>query len=176
MKRLYKALDYLPPVLVFTGTVFVRHFNIIFVVIPFDTSFHFGLMTVNALFGGFLYSNYSILTGLLDNSTVQEIHGTNIIQKRNILASKGIMYAAFSVLSGIYMLLMADKSGVIWDTISCFAANCEIILMVTAIAYYLLSLRSTNTLTEMLYRDEDSLDENEVSARKDAIINEGNRK
>lgn len=118
-------LGSLPLVLIFAGTIFVRWFNIIFVIIPVDTSFHFGLMTVNALFGGFLYSNYSILVGLLDNSTIQSIQGTNIMAKRNALASKGIIYAAFSVLSGIYILLMVNRTGVIWDTIFCFAINCE---------------------------------------------------
>lgn len=176
MKRLYKVLDYLPLVLVFTGTVFVRCFNIIIVVIPVDTSFHFGLMTVNALFGGFLYSNYSILVGLIDNSTIQRIHGTNIMEKRNTLASKGIMYAALSVLSGIYISLMVDRTGKMWDILSCFAINCEIVFMVTAIMYYLLSLRSTNSLTKALYEDEEALGKDEVSARKDAIVHEGKQR
>ena len=173
MKRLNKVLASLPLVLIFAGTIFVRWFNIIFVIIPIDPSFHFGLMTVNALFGGFLYSNYSILVGLLDNSTIQSIQGTNIMAKRNALASRGIIYAAFSVLSGIYILLMVDRTGEIWDTIFCFAINCEIVFMVTAIIYYLLSLRSTNSLTKALYKDEDALGEDEVSALKNAIVNEG---
>lgn len=173
MKQLNKVLGSIPLILIFTGTIFVRCFRIILVIIPIDASFHFGLMTVNALFGGFLYSNYSILVGMLDNSTIQSIRGTKIMEKRNALAKKGIIYAACSVLSGIYILLMSDKTGRMWDIISCFAINCEIVCMIAAIIYYLLSLRSTNSLTRKLGKDEDILSKDEVSAIKDAIVKEG---
>ncbi|MFR1479561.1 MAG: hypothetical protein ACLSB9_29660 [Hydrogeniiclostridium mannosilyticum] len=60
-----------------------------------DPSFHFNLITVNALFGGFLYTNYSLLLGLLDNSIVEKVKNTKIISKRNSHILKGIIYAGF---------------------------------------------------------------------------------
>lgn len=172
MDRFYKVLSFLPLMLVFGGTILAERLDIVLVTIPLDSSFHFGLMTVNALFGGFLYSNYSMLVGLLDNSTIHAIQGTKIMVRRNTLAIRGIVYAVFSVLSGIYITLMVDQSGKPWDTIYCFAINCEIVFMITSITYYLLSLRSTNILTKALYNSE-GLSKDEIERTIADINNEG---
>lgn len=63
-----------------------------------NPSFHFDLITVNALFGGFLYTNYSLLIGILDNSIIEKVKNTDIIGKRNSHILKGIVYATVSVI------------------------------------------------------------------------------
>lgn len=173
MNRFYKVLSFLPLMLVFGGTILAKGLDVVLVTIPIDSSFHFGLMTVNALFGGFLYSNFSTLVGLLDNSTIQAIHGTKIMSRRNTLAIRGIIYAAFSVLSGIYITLMFDRVGKPWEITCCFAINCEIVFMISSITYYLLSLKSTYSLTKALYNDSNGLSKDEIADKVDAIMNEG---
>ena len=82
-------------------TVFVLTTNKAAVVVPDDESFHFNLITVNALFGGFLYTNYSLLIGILDNPQVKKAQNTEIISKRNSHILHGIVYATVSVVSGL---------------------------------------------------------------------------
>lgn len=66
--------------------------------VPLEPSFHFSLITVTAIFGGFLYTNYSLLIGLLDNKIITQLTGTTIIEKRNRHILNGIIYATVSVI------------------------------------------------------------------------------
>ena len=66
-KKWKRFISYLPAIIAVVCTVFVLTTNKAAVVVPDDESFHFNLITVNALFGGFLYTNYSLLIGILDN-------------------------------------------------------------------------------------------------------------
>ena len=93
-----------------------------------DPSFHFNLITVNALFGGFLYTNYSLLLGLLDNSIVEKVKNTKIISKRNSHILKGIIYATVSVMAGLYLVLVPTNGSKFLHAIYCFMQNAEIII------------------------------------------------
>jgi len=88
-----------------------------------DPSFHFNLITVNALFGGFLYTNYSLLLGLLDNSIVEKVKNTKIISKRNSHILKGIIYATVSVMAGLYLVLVPTNGSKFLHAILLFHAK-----------------------------------------------------
>ena len=94
-----------------------------------DPSFHFNLITVNALFGGFLYTNYSLLLGLLDNSVVEKVKNTKIISKRNSHILKGIICATVSVIAGLYLVLVPTNGSKLLHAIYCFMQNAEISFM-----------------------------------------------
>ena len=83
MKTSWKVLGTFPVLFSILCTIAVEIFDVVLVSLPVDSAFHFSLMTVNALFGGFLYSNYGMLVGLLDNETIQKVKGTAIMTKRN---------------------------------------------------------------------------------------------
>lgn len=132
-------------------TVLVEIFYVVLVEIPTDSSFHFGLMTVNALFGGFLYSNYGLLVSLLDKELIQKVKCTNIMEKRNADVFCGIVYATFSVLCGLVIVFMSDRLN---SFVLCFAVNGEIVFMISAIGFYLLSLLEMNRLLKALNKDD----------------------
>ena len=61
----------LPLIFSAAGCIYILCGGAPLLIVADDPSFHFNLITVNALFGGFLYTNYSLLLGLLDNSIVE---------------------------------------------------------------------------------------------------------
>lgn len=137
-----------PAIVSVMSTTLAIAFDFIIATIPMASEFHFGLMTVNALFGGFLYSNYGMLVGLIDNETIQKVKGTEIIAKRNAKVLFGIVYATLSVVCGLYIVIISHRLG---NALLCWAINAEIVFMATAIIFYLWSLREMNRLIRALY-------------------------
>lgn len=136
-----------------------------------ESSFHFDLMTVSALFGGFLYTNYSLLVGLLDNKIVEKLKNTDIIQKRNEHIIKGIVYSVISVVAGLLLALKGASKGRITTAICCFAQSVEIVFLVFCIVYFILSLKEMNALIAALHVPTNKKSENEISELKDEVIN-----
>lgn len=176
MKRTGKILCIVPVLLAILGTILVKLFGISFISIPAVSDFHFGLMTVNALFGGFLYSNYGMLVGLLDNETIQKVKGTSIMARRNALVLAGIVYATLSVISGLYITLIGIKAGCVYEWLFCLMINCEIVFMIAAMVFYLLSLVAMNQLVKALYGTNKKLGKRKIKQIKDEIINAGKDK
>lgn len=94
IKKLYNVA---PLICSIIGCIYILLGGSPWIIVPSDSSFHFNLITVNALFGGFLYTNYSLLIGLLDNRIVEKVRHTDIISNRNSHILKGIIYATSSV-------------------------------------------------------------------------------
>ena len=137
--------------------------------IPDDTSFHFNLITVNALFGGFLYTNYSLLIGLLDNSIIEKVRNTNIIEKRNTHILKGIVFATGSVVAGLFMVLTPIGLSGMLKILRCFMLNVEIVFMAFLIIYFLLSLYEMNILIKNTNNPKGKKSEEEIIALKEKI-------
>ena len=123
--RLIAAIS--PALISFISCILVYFFNIILIVIPNDHAFHFNLITVNALFGGFLYTNYSLLFGVLDHQIIKKVAGTNIIKKRNSHILRGIVCATFSVISGLFIVLAPQNRTGIISFLYCLMINIEIV-------------------------------------------------
>lgn len=172
MKRLWKKLSFFPILFAILCTIIVKVFDCAFVSVPADASFHFGLMTVNALFGGFLYSNYGVLVGLLDNDIVQKVQGTDIMTRRNAQVLFGIMYATLSVACGLYITLIGIQKSTIGEFLYCCMLNGEIVFMITAMGFYLLSLKEMNCLVKALHTTGNHLSKTEVSNLKRKIVEE----
>ncbi len=141
----------LPTIISIVSTILVVAFDLVIVTIPVASEFHFGLMTVNALFGGFLYSNYGMLVGMLDNETIQKVKGTEIMAKRNEKVLFGIVYATLSVVCGLYIVLISHRLG---NALLCWAINAEIVFMITAMIFYLCSLCEMNRLVKALNKSD----------------------
>jgi len=175
VKKLIKILiDVLPLLLSVIGCIYVLCGGKQLVKIPSDTNFHFSLITVNALFGGFLYTNYSLLIGLLDNDIVEKIKSTNIIHKRNIHILKGIIYSTFSVVSGLCFVLIPPSDSKIQSIMSCFMGNVEITFMAFVILYFTLSLREMKILIDSVHYSKNAKSEEEIQSLKAKI--KGNHK
>lgn len=173
MKLFGKICCMIPILLSVLGAVFVELFDVVFLVISTDSSFHFGLMTVNALFGGFLYSNYGMLVGLLDNDTIQKVKGTTIMARRNALVLAGIVYATLSVVCGLYITLVGIGASGTYEWLFCWMINGEVVFMIAAMVFYLLSLIEMNRLVKALYNTGERLGKRRISQMKKRIMNVG---
>ena len=160
-----------PVLLSILGTILVKLFDIFLIAIPMESDFHFGLMTVNALFGGFLYSNYGLLVGLLDNDTIQKVKGTSIMTRRNAHVLAGIMYAALSVVCGLYITLVGIRDGCVYEWLFCWKINGEVVFMIAAMVYYLLSLVEMNRLVKALYNTGGRVGTRKIKELKKKIMN-----
>ena len=133
----------------------------------FFISFHFNLITVNALFGGFLYTNYSLLIGLLDNKIIEQVQNTSIIAKRNSHILKGIIYATISVISGLCLVLI-PQSFLPWLT--SLLINVEITFMGFLIIYFILSLKEMSKLVKLLHNSNDKDKDNKIASVKSKFL------
>ena len=170
MKTSWKVLGTFPVLFSILCTIAVEIFDVVLVSLPVDSAFHFSLMTVNALFGGFLYSNYGMLAGLLDNETIQKVKGTAIMTKRNWQVLCGIVYATLSVVCGLYITLIGEREGTIGECLFCWMINGEIVFMIASMAFYLLSLKEMNRLVKALYKTGEHLSKSEVKEIKRKVI------
>lgn len=144
------------------------------VIVPFDLTFHFNLITVNALFGGFLYTNYSLLVGLLDNAIVEKVKHTKIISKRNSHILKGIICATASVIAGLYLVLVPSSTSQFLAIIYSFMQNAEIVFMAFLIFYFLLSLKEMCVLVNSIHNSKGAKTEADIKELKNKI--KSNRK
>lgn len=168
-KKWKRFISYLPAIIAVVCTVFVLTTNKAAVVVPDDESFHFNLITVNALFGGFLYTNYSLLIGILDNPQVKKAQNTEIISKRNSHILHGIVYATVSVVSGLgFVLLPQSTMWLIWAT-KCLLVNVEIVFMAFLILYFLLSLVEMNSLVNGVSSTPKKKSDEEISEIKELM-------
>ncbi len=134
-----------------------------------DASFHFSLITVNAIFGGFLYTNYSLLIGLLDNSIIEKIKNTDIIRKRNEHIIRGIVYATISVLAGLYLVLILPGNLPISKSVYNFVQSIEVVYMIFLIIYFLLSLYEMSLLVKGIHSPDNAKTDEEIKLLKTQI-------
>lgn len=170
MKKARKVLcDVLPLICSVAGCVYICLGGMPILIVPSDASFHFNLITVNALFGGFLYTNYSLLLGLLDNSIIEKVKHTQIISKRNSHILKGIIYATVSVVAGLYLVLTPADGSLPQQVIHCFMENTEIVFMAFLIFYFLLSLKEMNVLINAIHNTNGAKTNEEIKQLKEKL-------
>lgn len=172
MKRIFRILlDVLPLILSFIGLGYsLKNGHPCFLVCP-DNSFHFDIITVNAVFAGFLYTNYSLLIGLFDNAVIKKIQNTSIIKKRNQHIMRGIIYATISVVSGLYLVLIPQGSSHFSKAVWYLFQNAEIVFMGFLIIYFLLSLYEMSSLVKSVHQTDEYKTDAEIKALKDQIRN-----
>ncbi len=171
-KKENKLISYLPLLISVACTAFVLITKKAIVTIPVDGSFHFNLITVNALFGGFLYTNYSLLIGVLDNPQIQKAGNTEIINKRNRHILHGIIYATVSVVAGLGFVLLTQSTVWVIRAIKCLLVNSEIVFMAFLIVYFLLSLAEMNSLVNGVTGTPKKKSRKEISEIQDMIKNQ----
>jgi hypothetical protein len=165
-KKKKRFVSYLPAIISAVCTAVVIVTKKAIVTVPDDGSFHFNLITVNALFGGFLYTNYSLLIGILDNPQIKKAENTEIISKRNTHILHGIIYATVSVIAGLsFILLPQSTMWLIW-AIKCLLVNTEIVFMAFLILYFLLSLIEMNNLVNGVSKTSKKKSDEEISEIK----------
>jgi len=164
---LYWALPLLVSLL---GSIFAYNKIWCLFIVPYDASFHFSLITVNALFGGFLYTNYSLLLGLADNEVLKKVQATDIIHKRNSHILQGILYSVISVVSGLYLVLNTNHPPKgLRAFIDILCINVEITFMGFAILYFALSLYEMHRLINIVNTPEYKKSESEIDSLREKI-------
>lgn len=120
-----------------------------------QSDFHFSMVTINSIFAGFLYTNYSLLLGLLDNDTVQKLLGTSVIKRRNDRIFAGIMYAVASIIAGLILAIITAQNSanntskiisVSGNWILSLLCGAEFVFMVFGILYFAMSIKEMHTL------------------------------
>lgn len=173
MKKRFAKQDWLIPVFIaFAGSIYVYASGVPLLIVPTDKTFHFNLITINALFGGFLYTNYSLLIGLSDNKVMEKLRNTNIIEKRNHHIFNGILYATLSVIAGILLILYPDNNYLLTKLIYPFLQNSEIVFMVSLIIYFLLSLKEMNTLVNNISASDNRISKTEIEEIRRKVVSE----
>ena len=157
------------PVLLTASGCILSLFNKHLLLLSIEDSFHFNLITVNALFGGFLYTNYSLLLGLMDNTIIEKIKNTSIIEKRNRHISSGIIYATVSVLAGLYVVLFSTGETLFSKALFLFALNAELVFMTFVIGLFVLSLHEMNLLVMATNKSNNKKSKEEIVALKNQI-------
>lgn len=128
--------------------------------IPTDPSFHFGLITVSSIFAGFLFTNYSLLPGIVQTELGKKIEATNLIDNRNQYIQHGIRCAVISILAGVFLSI--DFS----ENIDEFVTNklvclpniliyTEIVFMIFTVIFFTVSMYKMNILIKATYRNSD---------------------
>lgn len=166
--KLKNYLGLLPIALSFLGFVSVFYFDKVWIIVPYDYSFHFSLITVNALFGGFLYTNYSLLIGVLDNKIVEKVRNTSIIEKRNQNILRGIMYATISATAGLLTILIPMESYFLL-MIKSLMVNIEIVFLFFLIFFFVLSLIEMHILIKHISMPINKKTKEEIAAVKKII-------
>ena len=146
-----KLINTLPLLISIIGFVSSHIFHVTFVYLPADSSFHFNLVTINALFGGFLFTGLSLMVGFLDNAIINKLKGTDIIKRRNQHIIKGISYSVISVCASLLFILYPETQNPSKAFVRTVLCNFEITYMFFGIAYFLLSLKEISSLVEKLY-------------------------
>lgn len=174
MEKRQKILCIFPILLVLVCSVAVAGFHFSIIEITDDSSFHFGIMTVNALFSGFLYSNYGLIVGLLDNEAIKQVNGTDIMQKRNIHVLWGIAYATLSVLCGLYIVLIGYPTNQLSSVVYIIILNGEMIFMISAICLYLTSLIEMNQVITALHNPQSNDSKQKIEEIRNQILSDDN--
>lgn len=161
-KKLSNSLRYLPMIITIYGFICVTVFHHTTCLIPLDSGFHFSLITVNALFGGFLFTNYSILLSVLDRKTIKLLNATTIIAKRNRHISQGILCASISVIASLIIILFPDLAEGWLYIVQVFVLNVEITYLIFVIIYFLLSMYEMNQLFKTFFPSASKAEEAEM--------------
>ncbi len=169
MKHLRKLCYFLPIICSFIGWIVTIVSKELWFDLPCDTSFHFNLITVNALFGGFLYTNYSLLIGILDHPIIKKVEKTDIIKKRNSHILKGIVCAVVSAVSGILIVLFPQKCTTLQFATISFLENAEIVFMAFLILYFLLSLYEMQKIIKVIHPSSNTKEIKEIERLKERI-------
>ena len=161
-----------PAIISLLCSIAAYYFDIVLICVPTDDSFHFNLITVNALFGGFLYTNYSLLLGILDTKVAKKVANTNIIPKRNTHILRGIVYSTLSVLSGLYVVFTHPNNEGMFGFLYCLMINAEGMFMLFLILYFLLSLNEMNQLLSKIHTPDGNMSRENVQQLKHNILND----
>lgn len=153
------------------GCIYILYGNSPWIVIPTNSSFHFNIITVDALFGGFLYTNYSLLIGLLDNNIIEKVKNTEIIYKRNLHILNGIICATISVLAALCIIFGLFSNTYLGPVIYCFTQNAEIAFMLFLIIYFSLSLKEMNELVYTIHHPNQKKSAKDINKLKEKIRN-----
>ena len=142
--------------------------------LTFDDSLHFGIITTCSIFAGFLYTNYSILLDFSNSKTGEALQNTNIINKRSKHITHGILSSVISIISGLVLTIDVNEkiSSFIYNHIPwcmMFAYYIEIIFVFTTIILFIKSLFEMKHIVDKKHQTKRTLDNNKLNDFKEQL-------
>lgn len=141
-----------------------------------QSSFHFSMITINSIFAGFLYTNYSLLLGLLGNEKINKLLGTSIIKKRNDRIFIGIICSVVSIIAGLILAIATayntgQTSQVQITGNLAFSAIfiVETVFMAFGIIYFTLSIKEMHVLVSAASKPTKKVDQDIIQKVRTAI-------
>lgn len=146
----------------------------------YDLDFHFGLMAVAALFGGFLYTNYSLLADRVNHPKIAELNLTSVIDKRNQRILNGVISAVFSVLASLCLVLSSHPSFIYGHGLKAiilnwkyyvylYLQNAEIVFLICMVFFFMKSFGDMNNLLQIIRKPSSRIDDQELDKIKELI-------
>lgn len=149
--KLRSYVIFVPALLLIVITLFSFLFKFELLKLDMDSSFHFSLITINSIFAGFLYTNYSLLLGLSDNEVVKKLKNSTLIEKRNKHILSGILSAVISVIAGLVIVIIQfDTKSIPQKYVKDFLVELELLYMALSIIFFLLSIKEIHVLIQAI--------------------------
>lgn len=138
--------------------------------LPMDSTFHFSLVTINSIFAGFLYTNYSLLLGLSDNEVIKRLKNSTLIEKRNKHILSGILSAVISVIVGLIIVIIdLDVKSTPQKYVNDFLVEIELLYMALSIIFFLLSIKEIHVLIHAVNKSDKKMTDEQLEEIKKNI-------
>lgn len=137
--------------------------------------FQFNIITVSAIFAGFLYTNYSILIGISDTQIVKKISSTDLIEKRNNHILMGILNNFCSITLGLVLIIIYSYYGGLEYSACRFLQIAEIIYMLSSILFFGLSLREMNNIIKSVFNANKVFEDDDIKKIENILKSSGEK-
>lgn len=145
-----------------------------------DSDFHFGLMAIAALFGGFLYTNYSLLADIVEHPKIEELNLTSAIDKRNQRICNGVISSVLSALASLCLVLFSKPSFIHGHGIKSFAQNwkyyvylyvqnAEVVFLICMVFFFIKSFKDMDKLLQIIRKPSSKIDDQKLVEIKESI-------
>lgn len=146
-----------------------------------NSDFHFGLMAIAALFGGFLYTNYSLLVDIVEHPKVAELNLTSVIERRNQRICNGVISAVFSALASLCLVLFSQPSFIHGHSliksiipnwkyyVYLYIQNAEVVFLICMVFFFIKSFKDMDKLLQIIRKPSSKIDDQKLTNIKESI-------
>lgn len=130
-----------------------------------DKSVHFDLLTVNSIIAGFMFSGLSLILGMSNSKTVEELERAKHMDKIYTNIIVGITFNVISIIISLLVLLQ------ILPKIVVFLVSAEITFLIIGIICFGLSVLDLRFLIHNMRGEVKRIDDNIIDEINNAIMN-----
>jgi hypothetical protein len=130
-----------------------------------DKSVHFDLLTVNSIIAGFMFSGLSLIIGMSNSKTVQELERAKHMDRIYTNIITGIVFNVFSIIISLVVLLR------ILTNVEIYLVSLEIMFLVVGIVCFGLSVIDLRFLIHSIRGEVKKIDDNTINDINNVIKN-----